>query len=59
MTWYRVTPSAGTTAWITPRDDIRKTLDFFELGGLRLGELALRSACPWKPVPPARRQRRT
>ena len=33
---------------MTPRDDIRKTLDFFELGGLRLGELALRSACPWE-----------
>jgi hypothetical protein len=46
VTWYRATPSAGTTAWITPGDDIRKTLDFFQLGGLRLGELALRSACP-------------
>jgi hypothetical protein len=46
VTWYRATPSAGTTAWITPRDDIWKTLDFFQLGGLRLGELALRSACP-------------
>ena len=46
VTWYRATPSAGTTAWITPGDDIRKTLDFFQLGGLRLGELALRCACP-------------
>jgi hypothetical protein len=46
VTWYRATPSAGTTAWITPADDIRKTLDFFQLGGLRLGERALRSACP-------------
>ena len=26
VTWYRATPSVGTTAWITPGDDIRKTL---------------------------------
>jgi hypothetical protein len=26
MTWYRATPSAGTVAWITPADDIWKTL---------------------------------